>query len=80
MTCQHDRDVQCFESCLGCSRQKTHRDCPECGTETAISDLDRYEGKCWDCFFDFMLDDDFRIKKFVECHKAEYEEYLKELY
>lgn len=80
MTCQFDRDVQCFESCPNCSRQKTHRDCPECGTETSISELDRYEGKCWDCFFDDMQDDPDRLRNFTKENEELYKEYIKNIY
>lgn len=80
MTCQYDRDIQCFEDCEDCSRYKLEIPCPECDTITSRTVLNKYDNMCWDCFFEQMLNDDSRKTQFIKDHKDEYEEYIKELF
>ena len=80
MTCKDDEDEQCFEDCHWCCRYKSETPCPECDTLTDRKDLERYEGKCWDCFFETMLDDPFRLKQFAKDNEDLYAEYIKVLY
>ena len=80
MTCQYDKDEQCFESCRTCSRYKSDIECPECGALATRAELNRYEGKCWDCFFEQMCEDEHRMSMYIRAHKEEYAEYIRDLH
>lgn len=56
MTCQHDRDVQCFQDCPKCSRYVAPKKCGLCGDETdklySCETSNGGKSVCWDCFVD----------------------------
>ena len=56
MTCQHDRDVQCFQDCPKCSQYIQQKECNNCGDETDkrynCKTADGEMSVCWDCFID----------------------------
>lgn len=80
MTCKDDRDIQCFEDCPSCTRYKSQGECSECDTIVEKLELERYQGKCWDCFMDSMIEDEATTRKFVKLHKDLYGEFVKEFY
>jgi len=56
MTCQHDRDVECFRDCPKCSRYIPPKKCEYCENETdklyTCETLNGEKSACWDCFID----------------------------
>ena len=59
MTCQHDRDVQCFQDCPKCSRYVAPKKCGFCGDETdklyVCETAGGEKSVCWDCFIDSAI-------------------------
>ena len=52
MTCQHDRDVECFRDCPKCSQYIQQKECNNCGDETDkrynCKTADGEMSVCWD--------------------------------
>lgn len=81
MTCQFDRDVQCFEDCEDCSRYKSEIMCPECDALTPRSELTKYDGMCRQCRLTTEFKNRELLEEFFESYpevKQAYEEFIDE--
>ncbi len=83
MTCQYDRDIQCFEDCDDCSRYKSEIMCPECDTLTLRSELEKYNGMYRQCKLCQDFDNGVLLEEFFEANpdiEQAYKEFIDEVW
>lgn len=79
MTCQFDRDVQCFEDCEDCSRFKFEIPCPECDSVVPRTEIDKYNGMCRNCRLKNEYENRELLEEFFEDNQEAYEAYIEYL-
>ena len=79
MTCQYDRDIQCFEDCEDCSRYKHEIPCPECDSAVPRTEIDKYDGMYRQCRLTTEFENRELLEEFFEDNQEAYEAYIEYL-
>jgi hypothetical protein len=83
VTCQFDRDEQCFCDCEGCSRYKLEIPCPECDSVVPRTEIDKYDGMCRECRLKEEFDNGALLEEFFEANpdiEQAYKEFIDEVW
>lgn len=83
MTCQYDRDIQCFEDCEDCSRYKLEIPCSECDSVVPRTEIDKYDGMCRECRLKEEFNNGALLAEFFEANpdiEQAYKEFIDEVW